>query len=66
MPLENYLNANEAARRLRVHPETLKRLCRQGDLQGEKVGNVWLINSDILEVFAGTYDPKRGAKKRLL
>ena len=66
MPLENYLTANEAARRLRVHPETVKRLCRQGDLPAEKLGNSWLINLDVLEVFAGTYDPRPGAKRRLL
>ena len=48
MALEDYLTANEAAQRLRVHPETVKRLCRQGDLPAEKIRNTWLIHSDIL------------------
>lgn len=66
MPFEGYLNANDAARRLKVHPETVKRLCRQGDLPAEKLHNTWLIKETILDVFAGTYDPRRGAKRRLL
>lgn len=66
MALEDYLTANEAARRLRVHPETVKRLCRQGDLPAEKVHNTWLIHLEVLDVFRGTYDPRRGAKKRLV
>ena len=66
MPLDNYLTANEAARHLRIHPETVKRLCRQGDLPAEKIHNTWLINQEVLRLFAGTYDPRRGAKKRLV
>ena len=64
--LDSYFNAIEASRRLKVHPETVKRLCRQGDLPAVKIHNTWLINRDILENFAGTYSPKRGARKRLL
>ncbi len=66
MPLEDYLTANEAAHRLKIHPETVKRLCRQGDLPADKVHNTWLIRQEVLDVFWGTYDPRRGAKKRLL
>ena len=67
MPVwENYLTVIEAGRRLRVHPETVKRLCRQVDLPATKLHNTWLINKDILDNFAGTYNPRRGARKRLL
>ena len=66
MPLDNYLNANEAGRRLRIHPETVKRLCRQGDLPATKFHNTWLINRDVLDNFAGTYSPRRGARRKLL
>ena len=66
MPLEDYLTANQAARRLKVHPETVKRLCRQGDIPAEKVHNTWLIRQEVLDVFGGTYDSRRGAKKRLV
>jgi len=64
--LDNYLNVIEVSRRLKVHPETVKRLCRQGDLPATKIHNTWLINKDVLDNFAGTYNPKRGARKRLI
>lgn len=64
--LDSYFNVIEAGRRLGVHPETVKRLCRQGDLPAVKVHNTWLINRDTLDNFAGTYIPKRGARKRLI
>ena len=65
-PWDNYLNTIEAGRCLKIHPETVKRLCRQGDLPAIKIHNTWLINKDILDNFAGTYIPKRGARKRLI
>ena len=64
--LDNYVNVIESGRRLKVHPETVKRLCRQGDLPAIKIHNTWLINKDVLDNFAGTYSPKRGARKRLI
>ena len=63
---DSYCSAIEAGRRLKIHPETVKRLCRQGDLPATKIHNTWLINRDILDNFAGTYIPKRGARKRLI
>ncbi len=66
VPLDNYLNVNEASRRLKVHPETVKRLCRQGDLPATKLHNTWLIDKDILDNFAGTYLPRRGAPRKLV
>jgi len=64
--LDDYFNVIEASRRLKVHPETVKRLCRQGDLPAIKIHNTWLISRDTLDNFAAVYNPKRGAKKRLL
>ena len=64
--LENYYNVIEASRRLRVHPETVKRLCRQGDMPAIKFHNTWLITREDLNNFAGTYIPLRGPKKKLL
>ena len=63
---DSYLNVIEAGRRLKIHPETVKRLCRQGDLPAIKIHNTWLIDKDILDNFAGTYNPGRGARKRLI
>jgi len=64
--LDSYFNVIEASRRLKVHPETVKRLCRQGDLPAIKLHNTWLISRDILDNFAATYSPRRGARRRLL
>jgi len=63
---DDYFTVIEASRRLGVHPETVKRLCRQKDLPAVKIHNTWLINRDTLENFAGTYSPKRGARRRLI
>ena len=65
-PFEDYFTVIEAGKRLRIHPETVKRLCRQGDLPAVKIRNTWLISRAILDNFAGTYSPKRGAPKKLL
>ena len=64
--LDSYFNVIEASRRLKIHPETVKRLCRQGDLPALKIHNTWLISKDALDNFAGTYIPKRGARKKLI
>jgi excisionase family DNA binding protein len=66
VPLDNYFNVIEVGRRLKVHSETVKRLCRQGDLPAIKFHNTWLIARDDLDNFAGTYIPKRGARKKLI
>ena len=66
MPIDDYLTAAEAAKKLKVHPETIKRLCRQGELPADKLGNTWLIKEDTLSVFAGTYRSSVGRPKRLL
>ncbi|MBI2832586.1 MAG: helix-turn-helix domain-containing protein [Chloroflexi bacterium] len=63
---DGYLNVIEASRCLKVHPETVKRLCRQGDLPAVKIHNTWLISRDTLDSFAGTYIPRPGARKRLI
>lgn len=65
-PFDNYYNVIEASRRLKVHPETVKRLCRQGDLPADKLHNTWLISKEVLDNFAGTYSPKRGARRKLI
>jgi len=65
-PFDNYFNVIEVGRRLKIHPETVKRLCRQGDLPAVKIHNTWLISADILDNFAGTYIPKRGARRKLI
>ncbi|MCL0094452.1 helix-turn-helix domain-containing protein [Dehalococcoidales bacterium] len=60
--LENFISVLEAAKILRVHPETVRRLCRQGDLPPQRFGNTWFIDRDKLWAFSETYQPKRGGR----
>ena len=62
---ENYLDAVDAARVLKIHPETVKRLIREGKLQGTKFGNKWLIERDHLLMFVDTYDRRRGKARTM-
>jgi len=62
---DQFLDANEAAARLKVHPETVKRLIRMKQLPARKFGNKWLIDRDVLDQFAATYQPGPGAKRQL-
>jgi excisionase family DNA binding protein len=63
---ENYLDVYEVAKRLNVHPETVKRLIREGKLPATKFGNKWIIHEDRLAVFAGSYKGNRGRTRKLL
>ena len=63
---ENYVDVMQASKILDVHPETVKRLIREGKLTATKFGNTWIMERDRLQVFASTYDRNRGRAKRLL
>ena len=62
--LDNYMTTIQAAGVLRLHPETVKRLCRQGDLEAIKIRNTWLIDKNTLAAFATSYRPGRGPGSR--
>ena len=64
--LENYVDVIEASKILGVHPETVKRLIREGKLAASKFGNKWIIERNRLQAFANTYDGRRGRARRLL
>ena len=63
---ENYIDVIEASKILDVHPETVKRLIREGKLNATKFGNKWIMERDRLWAFANTYDGSRGRVKKLL
>jgi excisionase family DNA binding protein len=65
-PLEEYTDALGASSRLSIHPESVKRLIRQGKLPAMKVANKWFIRRDELEQFATRYDPRPGRKATLI
>ena len=64
--LETYAGVDEVARRLSIHPESVRRLIRQGKLPAIKFGNKWLVEKGALEQFASHYDPRPGNKATLL
>ena len=64
--LENYVDVIEASKILEVHPETVKRLIREGKLTATKFGNKWIMERERLQVFANSYGGSRGRVRRLL
>jgi excisionase family DNA binding protein len=64
--LTNYMTTQEAADRLRYHVEHVRRMLREGDLQGQKVGYMWFVSKQSLDDYlaktAGLekFDPWRG------
>ena len=64
--LENYIDVIEASKILDVHPETVKRLIREGKLTATKFGNKWIMERERLQMFANTYDRRRGRTRKLL
>ena len=65
MPILNeYMDVIEAANIIKVHWETVKRLCREGRIPAQKVHNKWLIHKDDLHRFATAYDSRRGKRRK--
>jgi excisionase family DNA binding protein len=63
--LDNYADLLEAGSRLSIHPDSVRRLIRQGKIPAFKFANKWLIRRDELEQFALTYDSRPGRKATL-
>lgn len=64
--LENYAGVAEISKRLNIHPESVRRLIRQGKLPAIKFGNKWLVEKATLDQYASRYDPRPGNKATLL
>lgn len=63
--LNNYSDVDQVARRLNIHPESVRRLIRDGKLPAIKFGNKWLVEKSVLEQFASGYDGRPGNKATL-
>ncbi len=63
--LEDYVTVADAAERLGIHPESVRRLIRANRLPAKKFANSWLIERDVLEQFAVGYDRRPGNKATL-
>jgi excisionase family DNA binding protein len=59
-----YVSVAEAAARLRLSPEQVRRRLRCGKLKGERVGNQWFVDSDSL-TDRGQARPERLIPKEL-
>ena len=64
--LDNYAGVLDVSKRLNIHPESVRRLIRQGKLPAIKFGNQWLVDKGTLEQYASRYDPRPGNKATLL
>jgi len=66
--LRDFVTTEEAARILEFHVEHVRRLLREGDLQGEKIGSAWLVLKKSVEEYVeknkelSKFDPRRGRK----
>ena len=58
--LVDLLTTAEAASALGLHQQTIKRLCRLGKLNGQKLNGGWIISKTELDGFANTYSETRG------
>ena len=67
-PFDNYLDLVEAARFLAIHPQSLRRLIKQGKVPAVLFAGKYLVERDKLEMFKANYDPRPGRKpdRRLL
>lgn len=64
-PFNQYEDVTFAAQRLKIHPESVKRLIRLGKLPARKFANKWFVHKDVLEQFASGYVPKPGQRGKL-
>jgi excisionase family DNA binding protein len=63
--LDDYVTVAEAAERLGIHPESVRRLIRTQQLPAKKFLKAWLIERDVLEQFAQGYHRRPGNKAML-
>jgi excisionase family DNA binding protein len=45
---ERLLDSTEAAALLRIHPKTLQRLARSGEIAGLQIGKLWRFRASVL------------------
>ena len=56
--MEEVLTVDEVARYLRVHPMTVQRWCRSGDLPAAKIGRAYRIKKSDLEAWWAQHAPR--------
>jgi excisionase family DNA binding protein len=46
---ERFLDSREAAALLQIHPKTLERLARKGEIRGMRIGKLWRFRTSDLD-----------------
>ena len=48
LTFEHLLDTDEAAALLRIHPKTLQKMARNGEISGVQVGRLWRFSDSVL------------------
>ena len=65
MSMPEEFSARQAAAYLAISEETVRRNIRSKHLKTLRRGTQWFILSDVVLVFANTYDPKTGKIRQM-
>lgn len=49
--MQNLYTVEQVAEKFEVHPETVRKLARSGELSGKKIGNSWRFSDEDLKKF---------------
>jgi excisionase family DNA binding protein len=49
--MQNLYTVEQVAEKFEVHPETVRKLARAGELSGKKIGNSWRFSDEDLSKF---------------
>jgi excisionase family DNA binding protein len=50
-PFEELLNSDEAAALLKIHPKTLQKMARNGEITGIQIGKLWRFRASVLNAW---------------
>jgi excisionase family DNA binding protein len=48
---ERFLDSNQAAELLQIHPKTLQRLARKGEIRAMRIGKLWRFRTSDLDAW---------------
>ena len=48
LPFERLLDSDEAAALLKIHPKTLQKMARAGQITGVQIGRLWRFRASVL------------------
>ena len=49
--ITNHVSVRKASEHFRYSPQYLRRMLREGRIEGQRVGSMWLINANSLEAY---------------